>query len=68
MAEKDRTLKDIFSVALDDVTGRVCIIRCNREIIGALSREESLAFANDINSWVPQSMRPAPAQGIVLDG
>jgi len=53
----ERTLKDTYSVATDDVTGRVCIIRCNREVIGALTREESLSFAQNIIDWLPPAMR-----------
>lgn len=64
----ERTLKDTYSVALDDVTGRVVIIRCNREVIGNLIREQSVAFAQDIIDWVPIAMRPAkPEEGLILD-
>jgi hypothetical protein len=44
----ERTRPDTFTIGVDDVTGRAVIIRCNREIIGSLSREQSVQFAQDI--------------------
>lgn len=66
----ERTLKDTYSVATDDVTGRLVIIRCNREVIGALSREESIAFAQNIIDWIPQAMRSAPKadEPVIING
>lgn len=54
----ERTLKDTFTIGVDDVTGRAVIIRCNREVIGGLTREQSVAFAQDIIEWIPPAMRP----------
>ena len=54
----ERTLKDTFTVATDDVTGRVVILTNGQKVIGALSREMSVQFARDIIDWVPPAMRP----------
>ena len=52
-----RTLGESFTVGVDDATGRVVIIRNNREIIGALGREDSVKFAQDVIEWIPAFMR-----------
>ena len=46
-----------FTVGVDDATGRAVIIRNNREVIGGLSREQSISFAQDIIDWMPPFMR-----------
>ena len=70
-----RTHGESFTVGLDDNSGRVVIIRRNQEIIGNLSREDSVRFAQDIIEWMPSFMRPVPSKEdeakpsvIALDG
>jgi hypothetical protein len=75
MAEMKRTHGESFTVGLDDNSGRVVIIRNNREVIGSLSRDDSVKFGQDIIEWIPQFMRPtkpkeaeAASSVIALDG
>lgn len=75
MAEMKRTHGESFTVGLDDNSGRVVIIRRNQEIIGNLSRDDSVRFAQDIIDWIPGFMRPvapkeaeAAPSAIALDG
>lgn len=48
---------ETFTVGVDDVTGRAVMIRNNREVIGGLTREQSITFAQDIIEWTPAFMR-----------
>lgn len=61
----ERTLKETYTVATDDVTGRVVIITNGHKVIGALSREVSVKFAHDIIDWVPPVMRPVEKDKVV---
>jgi hypothetical protein len=54
----ERTLRETYTVATDDVTGRVVIVTNGQKVIGALTREASVAFAQDIIDWIPPMMRP----------
>lgn len=60
----DRTLKDTFTVGVDDSTGRALIIRNNREILGGLTREASIQFAQDVIGWIPQFMRAKEPEAV----
>lgn len=51
-----------FTVGVDDNTGRVVIIRNNREVIGNLSREDSIKFSQDVIEWQPAFMRAKPSE------
>ena len=61
----ERTLKDSYTVGVDDVTGCAVIIRNNREILGKLDRELSVKFAQDIIEWMPRAMRPIEKDAVV---
>jgi hypothetical protein len=54
----ERTLKDSYTVGVDDVTGCAVIIRNNREVLGKLDRDQSVRFSQDIIDWMPPLMRP----------
>lgn len=57
MSRKPGEPGESFTVGVDDNSGRAVIIRNNREVIGNLSREESIKFAQDIIEWIPAFMR-----------
>lgn len=62
----DRTLKDTYTVAVDDNSGRLVILTNGAKVIGALSRESSVRVSQDIIDWMPPLMRPQvpePASG-----
>jgi hypothetical protein len=55
--------KPEFSVAMSFETGCVVFVRNEGEkqkIIGSLTREDSLKFAQGIINWVPESVRVEP--------
>lgn len=54
----ERTLKDTFTLGVDDATGRAVIIRNSREVIGGLDRGQSVSFAQDVIEWMPRALRP----------
>jgi len=69
MADMKRTHGESFTVGVDDLTGRVVIIRCNREVIGSLSRQDSVRFSQDVIEWMPPALRPVEAkEDAKLDG
>lgn len=67
-----RVTKSIFSVAMSQDTGCIVMVRTNGKqvtVIGSLTRNDSLAFADSVEDWEPpvpateateeQSVRPA---------
>lgn len=54
----ERTLKDTYTVAVDDNSGRLVILTNGSKVIGALSRESSVGVSQDIIDWIPPLMRP----------
>lgn len=57
----ERTGQDTYTVATDDNTGRVVIVTNSAKVIGALSREDSVKFAQDVIEWIPPFMRAKEA-------
>jgi hypothetical protein len=64
MTKPKRAQKSVFSVAMSQDTGCIVMVRTNGKqatVIGSLSREQSVAFADSVVDWVWQAPEP-PAE------
>lgn len=61
----ERTMKDTFTVAVDDNSGRIVILTNGAKVLGALTREQSVRIAQDIIDWMPPMMRPVEQDATV---
>lgn len=64
----ERTLKDTYTVAVDDNSGRIVILTNGAKVVGALTREQSVHIAQNIIDWMPPLMRPTIEQTEPING
>lgn len=56
--------KPAYSIAMSKDTGCIVMVRTNgtkATVIGSLTREDSLRFADGLIDWVPEAAQPARA-------